>query len=60
MGTNINELIEDISNNKLSSEENSMVDSIINDLPDPVWPVIIFRALLKSIDVSSITAKFLI
>ena len=32
MGTNINELIEDISNNKLSSEENSMVDSIINDL----------------------------
>tara|TARA_B100000427_G_C15400349_1_gene547357 strand:+ start:307 stop:942 length:636 start_codon:yes stop_codon:yes gene_type:complete len=32
MGTNIDELIEDISNNKLSNEENSMVDSIINDL----------------------------
>ena len=32
MGTNIDELIEDISNNKLSSEESSMVDSIINDL----------------------------
>ena len=32
MGTNIDELIEDISNNKLSSEEDSMVNSIINDL----------------------------
>ena len=32
MGTNIDDLIEDISNNKLSNEENSMVDSIINDL----------------------------
>tara|TARA_B100000575_G_C23025324_1_gene590455 strand:- start:238 stop:885 length:648 start_codon:yes stop_codon:yes gene_type:complete len=32
MGTNIDDLINDISNNKLSSDENSMVDSIINDL----------------------------
>ena len=32
MGTNIDDLINDISNNKLSTDENSMVDSIINDL----------------------------
>lgn len=32
MGTKIDDLINNISSNKLSSEENSMVDSIINDL----------------------------
>ena len=32
MGTNIDDLINDINSNKLSNEENSMVDSIINDL----------------------------
>ena len=31
-GTQIQDLMNDINGNKLSSEENSMVDSIINDL----------------------------
>ena len=36
------------------------IDSIIRDFPDPVCPVIILSAPLKVIDVSAITAKFLI
>jgi len=32
MGTEINDLMKDITNNKLTNEENTMVDSIINDM----------------------------
>ena len=32
MGTEINDLMRDITNNKLTSEENTMVDSIISDM----------------------------
>ena len=32
MGTNIDEFIEDLNSNNLSNEENSMINSIINDL----------------------------
>ena len=31
-GTDINQLMKDVTNNKLTNEENSMVDSIISDL----------------------------
>ena len=37
MGTNIDELIEDISNNKLSNEESSMVDSILPLKCSVIW-----------------------
>ena len=32
MGTKIDELMNDVSSNSLSHDENSMVDSIINDI----------------------------
>ena len=32
MGTKIDELMNDVSSNSLSQDENSMVDSIINDI----------------------------